>query len=772
MSFKYTKTILPGLLAFMLLVSPGLFAQQGQITFEIDSVGLNQEFEKIDLFIRLLQDGEPLPGEDLRMSELQVFEQIQDEPEVKLALVDQPQKKIVYDTLDTKEVAHLFFLVERSHLLSESDVNKVESLIKELKSDLQKSPFRYYFSYFDSTLGPERPFNTEEEEQALIKDFQASTSAGSVSLFEAIFKQLQRLNDYTGKKIIILLTKGQNESKEDLLSTTLPYTAADVSSFLKELGPDVLLFPVGIGAGVDEPYLQSIVGETANSNDKFTNNDLPDNLLGLIQENIVIRSTHVLTLVPENEIYRGEKRTIRVVHNSSDIPEASLSFEKGSGIEPVILQRPPDLSVWALWLVIGVLLLSVLLAVIFLLIPVIRKWQFDNKYVKLYQPEGNRRSVDPLTNEPIMAGEKVVHKCQQVVPLATWEGLGGQCPNYPDCLDYMNCNGAGGPEKTEGLFSMQGIYRNLNWLWFGALGGFIGWMLYAVFRNIGLEWYRSILSGVFSSGAGTLGSKGDLQAVNQWMEGLVNNTLIGVAFGIGFILMLTIVEERSQSRRQSWLRVLLRVVMGIILSLGVFWLGYYLEKNVISSIYLSGLVTWLLFGLVVGLVLAFNSSISMLRGVLGGVLASVVGYQFYWLLGDVWQDFIAAKLISLIVMGAILGWIIVTVISSLEDFELEYVSPSNVSNNIIPISKWLKSGLEVLIGTSNDCYVYVKWQDGEVAPIHAKLTMDNGKVFLMPIAETLVRGYPSPKGQKIALRDGDVIQLGKESITRMRFRAK
>ena len=64
----------------------------------------------------------------------------------------------------------------------------------------------------------------------------------------------------------------------------------------------------------------------------------------------------------------------------------------------------------------------------------------------------------------------------------------------------------------------------------------------------------------------------------------------------------------------------------------------------------------------------------IILGILGGIIASAIGFQFYWILGNFWQDFIGAKLVSLIVMRAILGWIIVTVIAALEDFELEYVS--------------------------------------------------------------------------------------------------
>ena len=66
----------------------------------------------------------------------------------------------------------------------------------------------------------------------------------------------------------------------------------------------------------------------------------------------------------------------------------------------------------------------------------------------------------------------------------------------------------------------------------------------------------------------------------------------------------------------------------------------------------------------------------------------------------------------------------------------------------------------MLIGSGNDCYVYIKWKDDVVEPHHAKLTYENGNVILSAIAETLVNDRPLFKGEKVTLRDKRYYSIG------------
>ena len=165
------------------------------------------------------------------------------------------------------------------------------------------------------------------------------------------------------------------------------------------------------------------------------------------------------------------------------------------------------------------------------------------------------------------------------------------------------------------------------------------------------------------------------------------------------------------------------------------------------------------------------SSIILSRGLLGGLLAALAAFLIYQIIAYLFKDYIGAKLISLMVLGGILGSILVTVITALEDFELEYISPQRFKNTV-PISKWLKSGIDIFIGTDSGCYVYIKWNDDAVQPQHGRLLYENGAVYIQPLAETMVNGVIIPHNRKMALQNGDIIQLGRASQTRMRYKEK
>ncbi len=135
------------------------------------------------------------------------------------------------------------------------------------------------------------------------------------------------------------------------------------------------------------------------------------------------------------------------------------------------------------------------------------------------------------------------------------------------------------------------------------------------------------------------------------------------------------------------------------------------------------------------------------------------------------DDYPLAKLISLITLGGIFGLILVTVITSLEDFELEYISPE-AFRQTNPISKWLKKNIDVFIGTEQGSYVYIKWTDDQVKPRHARMHFEKGVVFLEAYAETLLNGRPMALKKSTPLKDGDILQLGRDSVSRMRFRER
>ncbi|MEM6879648.1 MAG: FHA domain-containing protein, partial [Bacteroidota bacterium] len=401
---------------------------------------------------------------------------------------------------------------------------------------------------------------------------------------------------------------------------------------------------------------------------------------------------------------------------------------------------------------VGIGLVSMLLIIFSLLYPKLQQINFRKKHLKPYQPQAGRQVMDPLTREPIQAGEMVVDICRLAIPWQTWQECGHTCPRFPGCTtSNLQCKGHGGV-ATSGFFSLQGPHRRLNWIWYGALGGFIAWIIAGFVFVFG----QNLVSSLGLAGA----------------DDLIEDTMLGAAFGFGISLMLSIIEERTESRRFSISRILMRTLLATVLAIVVFGGSYMLfDSGAIASPLIVGAIAWVFLGLSIGFVLSlFGSSVSLGRGLIGGLLAGIVGFGCYTLLGELSEDFLLAKVVSLVSGGAVLGGILDTVVQLSESYEMEFLQPATYRRNV-PLSKWLGTGSEIIIGTQPGSQVYVKWPDEAVLPEHAKIKLEGERVFLIPMAETLVNGHIVNQ-KRIQLQDKDLIQLGRNAITQMRFLQK
>ncbi len=455
----------------------------------------------------------------------------------------------------------------------------------------------------------------------------------------------------------------------------------------------------------------------------------------------------------------GMRREIHVKWGQNEDREF---YKFGTTNVPVYIRKDEDAEVNTLLnvLVVGLLFVSVLLIILGQLLPVLRRMSFRRKYVIPYEKVKipNVVKKDPISGIPFEDDELVVNKCRRLTSLDSWKHNGNQCPDYPECMYAGDpCKDGEVSLSEERFFDQKGPYKFLNWIWFGSLGGMSAWIIWAAL-NYSFSWQGVSLSA--------------LAEID--FRNLMSEITLGGGLGLGLTFWMAQVEERSQIRARGALRVFLRSIIGIISGGLVFGLGYIFEESLASGEesllirYFFNLPTWLLFGAVIGLILSFWSTVNTGRGILAGILASILSYSLYFLGLFFLPESEWARMISLILMGMILGGMIVSVIYQKGDFELEIISPSKFQT-IIPINKWLTSGINVIIGTSSNANIYVQWNDNQVSPEHAVLSYSNRQVFLQPLAETLVNGHMVPVPRKMELHDGDIIQLGRGGSTKMRF---
>lgn len=471
-----------------------------------------------------------------------------------------------------------------------------------------------------------------------------------------------------------------------------------------------------------------------------------------------------LTAKSHNSLYLGEARLIRAeAFGESD----QKRFIIGSASNPVNLGYMD----WQLLALVGALLVSLILAILSQLIPEIRGRRFFQKYVKQYKDVDKKRygRVDPYTSLQIKDEELVVVKCRQIQTLGTWQKNDNKCINYAKCLRKQAniktpCKEGEGLTPSEVFFSQQGVYRILNWIWFGAFGGLMAWVAVAFLFSLSLPGLYRFFSHFSQDGNGYV---------------LMQDTLTGFFLGLFLSFMLSLAEERGQSRMLSWTRILLRAIGGGLIAALIFW-GAHLTLDKVfgpDASFVIGLLTWTVFGVALGGALSIQSSISTIRGLIGGGISGAIAFVIYYFplflnqseLGR--NTFEWTKMLAFIMLGSLLALTLISVVRRYEGFELEYLSPKEF-RRVNPISKWLKIGMQIYIGTDKGCYVYIHWDDPAVQPEHADLTYKDGKVLITPLHPVLLNGRELPLHQETELKNNDEIQLGIDSVTHMRFRLK
>lgn len=602
-------------------------------------------------------------------------------------------------------------------------------------------------------------------------------------LYRAIIEKIRLLSDYKGKKILVLLSDGENDNLNNRYyenNNEKRPTQEQVFQTIKtaDIVNDLMVLTYGIGDGIDRNFLKELPQLTKSQEDLHYFIEDPRSISKLLVNQLQDYTNDFLFKVkPQCNEYRGELRTLLTKWDSEDygLQYDSRNYKLGASIEPIYVGVKELSTNWFLLLITGIAIVFGLLFLLLYMLPLLKRREFLRKYVNKYKPEANKIKRDPITQDVIQEGDKVVQKCKQMVTLDTWDAL-GYCPNFPSCMEFQDpCDGKGGEETATSFFSQKGSMKVYNWLWYGSLGGLVGWILYSgMFRITKLEglnaWVRSFFDAEDLDPAAAFNN---FTSFAQNTGAFVEQTFQGGLLGTALIAALTVAEELGSTRKFSPGRVLVRVLIAILISFLVFCGGFILQYTILDgNVFFSGLINWAVYGILLGIILSINSTIEWKKGLLGGLVSCIIAYLVYYGVLKLVPNDELAKLLSFILLGGILGALIVTVIASLENFELIYLSPQEYSGMVKPISKWLKNGMEVYIGTSAKCYVFIKWTDEQVEDKHAMLVYEDNIVYIIALYETLVNGVIIPENQKVELENDDIIQLGRYSVSKMQYKQR
>lgn len=579
-------------------------------------------------------------------------------------------------------------------------------------------------------------------------------------LYENLDRVLKAHAPAYGKRVLLLASPGHDQAPDTTVWRWR--TAEDVMTYLDSSAVDgQWLFTLGIGDSINTTALRALPQRTTQPADAYYSRTYPVALDSLTDGRVQYQHTHRVDYKPKDPLFNKRTRTLQLVYRDGKGKEyiSSPVLVTAGRLEPINVEDSSSATLSLLgYGFIGILGLAAVALLGGFLLPAWRDQQFYNKYVRPYAITPGHRHKDPLTNMEIREGELVVHRCAQLVTWATWKYMGHQCPNYPSCIrsmPHLNCQGQGARTHTQSVLVQSNENQRLHWLVLGIAGGLLSWIFLSLFDSAGLSLYRSLAEAITSG------------AIDYAPDELVNRLIIGIAFAPGLTLLLSFAEERGQSRYLSWGRIALRTLLATLLVATIFLSGFWAQVRWGIPAVLADILMWSLFGVAVGGVLSIRSTVPHLRGLWGGLLAGVLAYGCFWLVGTLLTDPQFARLLSLMLMGGVLGYVLVSVARAAEDVQVEYLSPVKYQRTV-PVSKWLKQGIEVDIGTQQGSYLPVKWPDPEAADRHALLSLEGGKVYLLALAETLVDNRLLSAKDRAVLKNGSVIRLGRRGSSQFR----
>lgn len=489
--------------------------------------------------------------------------------------------------------------------------------------------------------------------------------------------------------------------------------------------------------------------------------------------------SYILTLDTKKPVYMGEERTLMLRWNKGGLTD-TLHYFGGSSDSPLNIKELEDAIFWPSCLLFGFLFLLAIFFVLSIIYPILEEKKFVKKYVSPYYPVNNVVKLDTMTNEPIVRGTLVVTRCKEIVPYYIWKGLGNQCPSYPECMDYLGCDGCGKSDTSYRFFSQSGNMKKFNWLFYGACGGFIAWMLTLLLTPL---LFRLDFGALFQwLHADHTGHK---IALSSFGENIARQAGAGLGIGLGLSAALVMADYISCIiRSHLWIYLLKIITCGFLNALA-FGLIHAVSIQFSVSPFLSGFLSWAAFALIVSLTLsAASPSIRFKRAILAAGSGVLLSFFLYHLSTKIinlgYNDFSPnrqlfiefAKIIRLIVLGALTGFIVTNVLNKLEEYELVLQAPDQVSGRAIPISKILNSRAAVTIGSSPKNLIFIKWTDPGAEESHASVGLTNEGVILTAFAEIIVNKEYLNKGSRHLLKDKDIIQLGRHSSTLMQFNIK
>ena len=220
--------------------------------------------------------------------------------------------------------------------------NAVVSFLAEIKNPLDRIGMESFNVKTGAKVAPTK--DKIEIEKALKKISKPAKEEAYTELYEALYHSVDTLRTSSGRKVIILLSDGEDFPLKDNPFITKRYGLEGAVEFAQKEG--ISIFTIGLSEGADNKTLKAIAGETGGKHFSIYNPQQLGQLYNLIRSQVL--GEYLLTFVAGMD--PSEKKLVRVVYKR----ENNKAEAKRTYYSATMFGLPQDIMNWLIFLILPV----------------------------------------------------------------------------------------------------------------------------------------------------------------------------------------------------------------------------------------------------------------------------------------------------------------------------------------------------------------------------------------------------------------------------------
>ena len=465
---------------------------------------------------------------------------------------------------------------------------------------------------------------------------------------------------------------------------------------------------------------------------------------------------------PDGKVYRGDKRDLKIkfykVADNNLLATVTGSIREGSLYQPIIVNGQSLRNVILEGLSVGLLIMIIIYLVFQLIIPHIRYRLFLKKYVVRHT--GGKMALGDVAvaescyycKAPFVEGDEVVVKCEHTMHKHCWDENEYHCPEYG-----RHCKNGSHYYNHERYLDSRNAPYYLPWLLMAVLAGICAWVSFSLYAY---QDTKHLLEYLLPQNPLTSANYAHLNQLP--------------AYGFSMALFLTLGIALLAHRRRQWQDVL--VIVGRALAAALLSAALYLlvslaciALNMESAGYFINFIACgfsSYFILVMG---TKGSRIQVNKVVMLIAVAVSLVSMLLWsmLYMEIGVDFRVLLLYSCLLYTITMSLAIASAAPRSERYFLHVEGA--VKTMDVALYKWFRATPNALVtlGKSVSCSLQLSWDlNGNVAPVHAEISMNKGKLYLRALQEGMTfQGKPLDVDKHVTLHHGNRFQIGQTLFT-------